>query len=77
MEKYDDAPELAETDGEAEYDSPVVDNFFEENGHKAIMDMTTFNLNEFEAAYAQLLNHSSLIFMLEEGVTRPSSIREV
>lgn len=39
--------------GQSRVSYPSLDKFFEENGHKAIMNMTNSNLNELKAIHAQ------------------------
>lgn len=73
LAKYDDEPTESEGESDAEFECPIVEKFYEENGNQAIMDMTNFNRNEFETIYKHLEDHIGLKY--NKGRGQKSSIK--
>lgn len=80
MENYDHAPAIADTDDEANCDSPVMNKFFEDNGYKAIMGVNNFNLKcfmDFMLGFMDFMlgfqTTFSSITILAEVISRPLS----
>ena len=59
LNQYDEAPDLLDSDDELESECPQIDRFFEEDGNKAIHQMTNFTLAEFSGIWSQLKSHIS------------------
>lgn len=54
---YGDTPQIEDSAGNEENEYPTIQKFYQQNGNQAILDMTSFWLNEFNAIYASMSDH--------------------
>ena len=77
LEKYDDAPDLSESGEILESDCPVLQKFFEENGTRAIMDMTNFTFNEFTKIWNHISEHVQQHYNTGRGIKSPIKAKDL